>query len=471
MTLIAAIFSFTSCDNAFLDDAEPKGKVSDTEVFSNAGSIQMLVNGLYFDFGYLFGGGYGNCITHRTLQWLSDESDYTFVPTYAFRYYSKASYEPGDPTGYIDDLWNGGYKTIYQANQLINGLPTATADITEDERNNYLGQAYLLRAQSYYVLSQLFGDVPLELTNDVTVNATLKRTEKAKVLEQVLNDLTTAVSKLSATPPTDANFYTSKYQAEAYLSYVYLALGKWTEAEAAATDVITNGGFSLVTDLSKIFSKGSKEAILAIGNTEKSLEGAGSYGIFIYMGNLYSMFPTDSLVRAYGTDPRLNTWFPTGTVSGKTTRIPKKYKYTFTQAYIGAAAADPQNDIYLRLAEVYLIRAEARAQQGTAASIASAVADINVIRNRAGATPIPATTTYTKAQTMKFVETERVLELSFEGKRWLDLVRWGTADAVYQKLKSNYKTDWASYKTLLPIPATQLNANPNLKPQNTGYAQ
>jgi hypothetical protein len=168
----------------------------------------------------------------------------------------------------------------------------------------------------------------------------------------------------------------------------------------------------------------------------------------------------------------LDAWLPKGTVSGSTvvSRIPKKYKYSYSQASAGASTADPQTNVLLRLAEVYLIRAEARAQQATAASIAGAIADINVVRGRAGATVIPTTTTYTKEQAMAFVETERVLELSFEGKRWLDLARWGTADKVYQNLKATYKTGWASYKALLPIPATQIQAN-SLLTQNPGYTQ
>jgi len=461
----------TSCDNAFLDNAQPKGQMAPSNVFANAGVIGMAVNGLYYDYST----GLGSRLTIRTLQWLSDEGDYKLNPAYSFIYYTKANYEPIDPLGYCNTTWNAGYLTIYQANLLLEGLPSSTV-ITDAQRDAYLAAAYFMRGLNHFYLALLFGDVPLVLTSDATTNVALARTEKAKVMAQVVSDMETALAKLPATAPADTRYYTSKYQVEAYLSYVYLALGQWAKAEAAATDVITNGGFSLVTDLTKILNKGSKEAILSVGSTvETTYPGTDDYGVLINVGQAAAnMSPSDSLVRAYGSsDPRLDAWLPNGTVSGSTvvSRIPKKYKYSLSQAQTGASKADPQTNVLLRLAEVYLIRAEARAQQATATSIAAGIDDINVIRNRAGATPIPTDVTYTKEQAMAFVETERVLELSFEGKRWLDLARWGTTDQVYQNLKGNFKTGWASYKALLPVPATQLDANSNLKPQNPGYAQ
>lgn len=460
----------TSCDNAFLDDAEPKGQMASSNVYADAGAVSMAVNGLYYDYST----GLGSNLTIRTLQWLSDEAQYKLNPASGFIYYTKANYEPIDPKGYCNTTWNAGYLTIYQANLLLEGLPSSTV-ITATQRDAYLAAAYFMRGLNHFYLALLFGDVPLVLTSDATANAALARTEKAKVMAQVVSDMETALAKLPATTPADTRYYTSKYQVEAYLSYVYLTLGQWAKAEAAAADVIANGGFSLVTDLTKILNKGSKEAILSVGSTvETTYPGTDDYGIYINVGTAAALIsPSDSLVRAYGSsDPRLDAWLPNGTVSGSTvvSRIPKKYKYSYIQAAAGASTADPQTNVLLRLAEVYLIRAEARAQQATAASIAGAIADINVVRGRAGATLIPTTTTYTKEQAMAFVETERVLELSFEGKRWLDLARWGTADQVYQKLKVTYKTGWASYKALLPVPITQIQAN-SLLTQNPGYTQ
>jgi hypothetical protein len=472
IAIFAAIISMVSCDNAFLDQAQPKGQITSDQTFTDAGKITLMVNGLY----NLWGTEQGPAgrLSFRTINWLSDETYDGTLNGRTDQNYNRGYYIAADANSpnYVDLLWTGAYKAIYVANVLLEGLPAAKASITNDQRNGYLALAYFTRAQSYFYLSQLFGDVPLELSSDANTNISMGRTAKSKVLDQVVSDLTTSISLLPATKPTNTVYYTSKYQVEAYLSYVYLALGQWTNAEAAATDVITNGGFSLVTDLTKIFNTGSSEAILSIAEGGSTVKGYADYGTMLnYYGsssnltNTYTnVCPSDSLIRAYGSsDPRLNIWLP---VVYGTTRNSKKYRYSSDVA-VGTAAV-PQTNIFMRLAEVYLIRAEARIQQATATSIANGIADINVIRARAGVTAIP-TATYTQAQAMKFLETERVLELSFEARRWIDLARWGTTDQVYQNLKGSYKKHWTSNRALLPIPLVEIQTNPNLEPNNPGY--
>ena len=114
-----------------------------------------------------------------------------------------------------------------------------------------------------------------------------------------------------------------------------------------------------------------------------------------------------------------------------------------------------------RLAEQYLIRAEARAHLN---DIEGALADINAIRSRAKVAPVEANTT---AEVLMLVEEERRKELFVEGQghRWFDLKRTSRADAVYSKL--DYKK-WESHKILLPIPETQILNNAALT-QNPGY--
>lgn len=113
-----------------------------------------------------------------------------------------------------------------------------------------------------------------------------------------------------------------------------------------------------------------------------------------------------------------------------------------------------------RLAEQYLIRAEARAQQGDATG---AKADINAIRNRAG---LPDTDADGQASILAAIEHERRIEFFTEwGHRWFDLKRTGRADAVLSPIKPN----WQSTDVLFPIPLQEIENNPNLLPQNAGY--
>ena len=114
----------------------------------------------------------------------------------------------------------------------------------------------------------------------------------------------------------------------------------------------------------------------------------------------------------------------------------------------------------LRLAEQYLIRAEARAQQN---NISGAQSDVNVIRNRAG---LANTTATTQGTLLSAIEHERQIELFAEwGHRWMDLKRTNRADAILGPLKSS---NWQSSDVLFPIPLTQIQNDPNFT-QNSGY--
>ena len=121
---------------------------------------------------------------------------------------------------------------------------------------------------------------------------------------------------------------------------------------------------------------------------------------------------------------------------------------------------------------MYLIRAEARAQQGRITGATGALSDLNVLRTRAGkntaATADKPTllTTASQAEALLLVERERLYELAFEGHRWYDLVRTGRAQVVM----SAFSPNWTSKYELWPIPQTEIQRNPSLVgQQNPGY--
>jgi hypothetical protein len=124
----------------------------------------------------------------------------------------------------------------------------------------------------------------------------------------------------------------------------------------------------------------------------------------------------------------------------------------------------PFDNIQLfRLAEMYIIRAEARAQQDRISGSASAEADINIIRQRAG---VPLIQGISKNQMLQVIENERRMELCFEGHRWYDLVRTGRDQQVMDEFTNN----WTEKDRLWPVPLREISNNPSLKnAQNPGY--
>jgi hypothetical protein len=154
-------------------------------------------------------------------------------------------------------------------------------------------------------------------------------------------------------------------------------------------------------------------------------------------------------------DARKNTWIGTTVVAGQTYEFPYKYKQRSTNNGNNA-----EYSVVLRCAEVYLVRAEALAQQN---KITGAVNDPNVIRQRSGLPELPET--LSKEDCIEAVAKERKAELAFEwGHRWFDLKRTGKATEVLGTLKPGF----TSTDLLFPIPQQELNRNPRLL-QNDGY--
>jgi hypothetical protein len=128
-----------------------------------------------------------------------------------------------------------------------------------------------------------------------------------------------------------------------------------------------------------------------------------------------------------------------------------------------SSETDNNNIVIFRLAEMYLIRAEAKAQQGKIGGTDGAQEDINVLRRRAKASLVSVNT---QAQMLQVIERERLYELAFEGHRWYDLVRTGRANAVLSIFSSNWKDTY----NIWPIPLSEIQRNPGLaNAQNPGY--
>ncbi|MBK6949901.1 MAG: RagB/SusD family nutrient uptake outer membrane protein [Haliscomenobacter sp.] len=339
--------------------------------------------------------------------------------------------------------------------------------MADAEKKALLGAAKYVRAATHFTLANTWGDVPLTLTTDAQRNIENGRTPASEVYAAVIKDLEEAAADLPATVNT-ANSKTvhNRYQALALLARVYLYQKNWAKAEAAASEVIGSGQYQLVTAVNNVFKRGSREAIFSYGHTGTGLlyENRAAVGWVTLPGSAsqtttsYCHIPSVVMSNFEPGDQRnvSGNW----TINLFTKTFSNKYLYN-SAASAATIAANPQDFIYQRLAELYLIRAEARAQQN---NLPGAASDLNAIRTRAG---LPNTAAATQAELLAAVEKERVCELFYEGHRWYDLKRTGRLNAVLSALpwkKDNYKP----HMELLPIPATELIANPRIS-QNPGY--
>jgi starch-binding outer membrane protein, SusD/RagB family len=357
------------------------------------------------------------------------------------------SIPPTNSTGLNTRLWSAAYKYIYHCNSIIEQLQTAP--LQQAFKNRATAEAKLIRSLLYSYLLQLFHDVPLVLTTAYETNAVMPRTAAAKVLEQVIADATDAYNNL---PLTGAKAKPVKATAAALLARYHLLAGNNSEAEKMAAEVIDANTFTLVTNLNNVFLNTSPETIWHLpkdqGNTA---EGTAFVPASATVRPAYAL--SNSLLNAFEpNDQRKTAWTKTNIVSGQPYTYPNKYKARLATPVTEAA-------VVIRLAELILIRAEAKAKQDKRTEAES---DLNRIRVRAGLTAI---NNLSKEQLLLAIEKERRIELFTEwGHRWFDLKRTARIHEVMLLEKPTWKQTAQWY----PIPQNELLRNAFLT-QNPGY--
>ena len=260
------------------------------------------------------------------------------------------------------------------------------------------------------------------------------------------------------------------WAAMALLARVYLYSGNWAGADSAASVVINNTQQFSLSNIDSTFLRsnlGNNEAIWQLQPVmNKPVTNTQDARMFIIpsaglgaLGNA-GVYLSDDLLNAFEVgDRRRSHWTKSITLSGKTFYFPFKYKINAT------ALTTPVTEhlMILRLGEQYLIRAEARANEG---NITGAQSDLNAIRARAG---LGATSASTQSEILSAILHERQVEFFTElGHRWLDLKRTGTVDITMSVVASQKGTAWMSYQQWYPLPVSDLQFDSKLK-QNAGY--
>ncbi|MGM9478529.1 RagB/SusD family nutrient uptake outer membrane protein [Pedobacter sp. GSP4] len=365
-------------------------------------------------------------------------------------------------------IFSEWYAIIYRANAIINGLETSTG-ASDAIKKQYIAEAKFVRAYCYFNLVNTFGDVPLVLVTDPTITAFQPRESTANIYTKIIADLSDAKANLLVDYSATAGdrIGVNKFVATAFLARVYLFTGNYAAAESNASEVIASSLYSLIpraTMGTGLFIKNSAESIWQMSppivSTNQYTNEAAAFipsttttvTSFVYRidPRFTALFET--------TDLRRINWMNHTTLSGTVYTLPFKYKYRTNALAVTAGVTELQTVI--RLAEVYLIRAEARARTGT--NLTGALSDLNAIQTRAAAT---LSTSTIPATLLSDIALENRKELFCEQAfRWFNLKRTGEADAVLSAIKTGYTPK----SKLLPIPQAALDANYTLT-QNPGY--
>jgi hypothetical protein len=350
-------------------------------------------------------------------------------------------------------LWKRGYNLIYDANAIIKGLEQANG-LSKSIKDHLMGEAKFARAFCHFYLLNLFGDIPLVVSTDYQVNQSMGRINSVQVYEQIVADLKDAQSLMSNSYPSAGKVRPNRYAAVAMLARVYLYQKKWSDAEAQASVIINSGVYSL-SNLNSVFLANSSEAIWQLLPTLAPINSADGFTFIPFSATAKPSYVlTDWLFNSFEVnDQRKVSWLKNNIVGGQNYYYPYKYKTRTSPTIV-------EHNMVLRMAEQFLIRAEARAQQN---NVSGAQADLNMIRTRAG---LANTVANDAPSLLTAIEQERRVEFFAEwGHRWFDLKRWNKIDAVLSVEKGN---QWQTTDALYPLPLSELQTNPSLA-QNPGY--
>ncbi len=450
--LVLVALSFASCKKLIEIPANPPSSITQKQQFADSSTTISAIAGIYaYNVGNGFAYSDGSLTYCAGLS--ADELSYTQSnDNQQFYNYTLTPLNNG-----ISSVCGSyPYQSIYQVNAVLSGI-TNNGALSASFQKQVTGEMEVVRALYYFNMVNLFSGVPLVTTTTYAATDRLPRSPAAAIYAQVKADLTDARKKLTATYPSAGHLRPNLYTAVALLAKVNLYQGNWQNAYNEADSVIRLGGYNLEPSLNNVFLDGSNEAIWQLPANQ------GYYGVadaqyFVpgYPGATPNFLLTPFLLNAFETgDQRLQNWIGSTSVNNQTLYYPNKYKN------ISPTTTPVEDQMILRLGELYLIRAEAAAHLS---NFTQALADINAIRQRAGLSPNPADGA-SQTTVLNAVMRERRVELFCEwGNRWFDLKRTGTAAAVL----GAEKTGFSANAELYPLPQAQILLD-NLLIQNPGY--
>ena len=360
--------------------------------------------------------------------------------------------------GAISGIWGAAYDGINRANNVLAAVDSV-AELDAVDATQYRGEALFIRALNYHNLIRFFGTVPLvtapswEITPDVNV----PRAAQAQLYARVVTDLQQAITLLDEIEAEGVRPRAGRanlWSARALLARVYLDMGQWAQARDLATEVIESGEYGLVDEYRNIWAvENNSESIFEVQFTISDANALAFWFFPSAEGGRYGFNPTeDAAVAIFGGAGQSRERF-----NGSMTYAPSEGWY-YVNKFFRIETGD-DNVPVIRLAEMYLIRAEANWRLGADPAVVRA--DINTVRARSGL-PALALTVDTSAELGTAILNERRAEFAFEGHRLFDLRRI-VGDAVTAEY-----LEIEEYRLVFPVPQRELDANPALT-QTQGY--
>ncbi|MBP6870960.1 MAG: RagB/SusD family nutrient uptake outer membrane protein [Bacteroidales bacterium] len=482
LTTVFAVVSFTAC-NKFLD-LEPKSNniwvndTGDSILYQTANEVETALAGVYADFRneyfeldyFIVGDAQSDdAYAGADNPWMFEVDDYNLNAL----------------NGLVTRDWRYLYGTIGLANLVINNVMLCPdPSLTQERRNEILGEASFIRAYIYFRAVQTWGEVPLQLKEVTTVSAEVlpeiypllfpDRAPVDSVYTRIISDLEVALANVK--PTTEHKGYATTGAVNAVLAKVYATMEPPDYNKVVQyCDAVINGGYSLLPNFEDLWNNSAENTAESI--FEINYEGTATnanWGVNMFLRLFgesdWKKFnvPSNDLVKAY--DDEGDVIRKNSTIIFSDEGFPDNYwpqdNYPFIWKWRINGNNSPQNYIFLRLADIILLKAEALNELG---DVNGAAELVNQIRSRVD---LPNTTAAGQDEMRLAIEKERRLELAFEGHRWFDLKRTGRAIEVInnavdqngQKLGYNLTEN----RLLWPIPQGELDLNTSLV-QNPGY--
>jgi hypothetical protein len=446
-TLFAVLF--ISCESEL--DVQPRQREDATISLSTEKGIKDILTGTYAIAanGDVYGGrilvaadllGQTGSTATTDLRWRGTFADFRHM-------YAKTMLVNN---AFAQQIWARNYEIINSANTVIENINKVSS---ADDKKRMVGEANFLKSLAYFDLVRFFGKqyeagktnsqlgviIRDKAISDFTIDLSAERSSVDAVYALVIDGLNKAFNDL----PEDNEFYANKYAAKALLARVYLQMQNYPAARDAANYVIENSGADLSTKYADAFNHDANqiEDIFAIQITKQTGDNqvVNHYASEANGGRGGDIEITSNYLNKFDdvNDDRRNF---NKINPANNRRLTSKFTSQFGDVGI------------IRLAEMYLIRAETNFRENTTDG-STPLDDVNALRTRANAVNF---TTLTLARILR----ERELELGMEGFRIHDIKR--TGGNVTSSLP------WTSDKLLFPIPLREIDSNKKIS-QNSGY--
>lgn len=473
----ALIILLAGCSKAL--EEKPRGLVVGSEGLSSQAGLEAALTGAYGSLMVPWESGFTTVSQIAMCMGADDLTTHPGSNKEEFREFDR--FNVSSLNSRMTPIWRGCYKVIQSTNNIINNY-TAVKDGEEATVRAIVGEAYFLRALSYYWLTRYWGKVPLLLTEKYSADLlNIQKSEPAAIYKQIEEDLVKAEEWVPNTKRNPGR--PNKGAVKALLADVYLTEAGWplkdaskyALAAAKAKEVIdarATYGFDLYKDgYLKIFAGGTVEDVFTLFTRGQWSTYNSFYGLSTMPeneGGWSDFFPELNFFHNFPAGSRKDATFSTSFVVGGTTipwqEVTTKHPYykKFTIQSGNKATYMSNNPvIMIRYAHVLLIYAEAQAR-ATGTPSAEAYAAVNAVRQRAGLGNLPdglAGPAFVEA-----VVNERAWEFAGEWSRWFDLVRLEQVEAANENKDPGDLEPGAitKEKYWMPIPGADALMNPNL---------